>query len=98
MSVLITDVSRAVRTGKTKAEIVAIINQYIADKHWSGTPPTAGEWAKAHYKELRRWAYPPMEEFVEAHIMIAAGLPGGQARLDDYIARFIAVRNLFTET
>jgi len=60
--VLLSHIAKAIKAGKTDAEIRELIEQYLGDVD----PAKLIAWRNANYKDLRRWAYPTFEEFLEA--------------------------------
>ncbi len=69
----IADIARAVRAGYNDAQLDPVIQQYIDDSDWSGTPPTVAQWRLTNYEALRNWKFPTLQDLSEAVIKIHIG-------------------------
>jgi hypothetical protein len=61
---LITHVAKLVQSQASLAEIRAKVQQYLDDHNIAMTPE---QWARDHYKLLRKWAFPPYDGFIDAY-------------------------------
>lgn len=65
---LITDIAQSVKNGDSESTLNEIIQAYI-DLY--ETESTVKQWRIDNYIQLRRWAYPPIEDYVDAQVKIA---------------------------
>jgi len=90
------DILEGIRLGKSDQELVPVIRQYLRER---GIQKEVMEWVREHYKILRKKAYPPIEDYVDAQVKI--NTPGmeaeGQAQLEEYRAQCLAVKQRFAK-
>lgn len=92
---LITDIAEAVKGGASNEALDAIIAAYIAEYDHGYT---VREWRIANYIQLRRWAYPPIEDYADAQVKNAMGgslALEGKAQADTYAQACYAVKLRF---
>jgi hypothetical protein len=95
---LITDIAKAIQEGESDSEVKTLILKYKEDFKVNVAPD---DWMIQNYALLRRWAYPDIEDFLDATVKINSGDPAlaaeGQAQLDDYVAKCLAVKAKYPE-
>jgi hypothetical protein len=92
---LITNIARALRNGKDDT----VANERIASFIKSDNPDDILAWRLANYKELRRWSYPPPEDYLDAQVKLLSGdstlVAKGQTELDTYVQQALATKTRF---
>ena len=93
---LITDVAKLVMEQASLIEIRAKIQQFIDDNNLG---ITVEQWVLNHVELLRRWAFPSYWDFIDAYVKIHSGdeqlASQGQAQMQDFIDRYLAIRSKF---
>ncbi len=93
MVVSIADIAKNIK------EPDAILNQVIQDfldgGFYSGPAITVGQWRIGNHRLLRKWAYPAIEEFIDAQLKIRDDRQEGQIQLDEYDAGCWTVKDRF---
>jgi hypothetical protein len=94
MQILITDIAENIQ--EPDDQLNAIISTYLFD---SGIEQTIEQWRIENYSDLRRWAYPGKEIYLDAQVKLSSPDPmlqaEGQAQLDQYFADCLAVKKRF---
>jgi hypothetical protein len=90
---------------KPDYELDMVIDAYITEPYYFGEPDcphdemTVAKWRKAHYRTLRRMAYPDKAEKDDALVKLSSTDPvmqaEGQAQFDQYNADCLAVKARF---
>ena len=93
--VLITDIARLIKNGKDDS----VINNKISRLINSNNAGDINNWRLANYKDLRRWAYPDVADYVDAQVKLLSGdsllIAKGQAELDLYVQQALSVKTRF---
>jgi hypothetical protein len=91
---LITDIAENIQ--EADEQLNAIISTYLFD---NGIERTVEQWRIENYSDLRRWAYPDKEVYLDAQVKLSSTdetiQTEGQAQLDQYYADCLAVKARF---
>ena len=98
MSTIHGDIARSAAGGATDEELNQVIQQYLNDQ---GIDKTVSQWRLENYAQLRRWVYPPIEEYNDAQAKLNSGITEleqeGQAQLDAYVQNCLDVKARFSK-
>jgi hypothetical protein len=96
MKTLITHIAKAIKAGEPDSKVDAVIQDYIED---NGIPLAITSWKVQNYDLLRSWAYPPVEEYLDAIVKMADEnlAAEGHAQYDEYINACLAVKKRFSK-
>lgn len=83
---LITHIAEAIKDGVSDNDLDVIIQEFIGP---DGDVPA---WRIERYADLRRWAYPPMEDYLDAEVK------GDAEQKADYVAACLSVKERFPKT
>jgi hypothetical protein len=90
---LMTDIAKAIKAGEKDSKINEMILQYKED--W-GINLSLQDWKSENTDLLRSWAYPPLEDFLDAMVKINSGderlEAEGRGALVIYVTHCIAVK------
>lgn len=90
------DIPKAIHAGAGDADLNDVIQAYLDDNN---VDKTVDQWRVENYKQLRRWAYPRMEELNDAQAKRNSGVDEleneGQQQLDDYVSACLDVKTRF---
>lgn len=90
------NVAEAVKIGKKAENLNKVIQAYL-DNY--GISKTVAQWRIDNYAQLRRWAYPPPEELLDAQMKLNSGIDEiknqGQRQLDNYVGQCLDVKTSF---
>ena len=92
---LITTIARLIKTGEDDSTVDVAIDDFL---NAGSDTAIILKWRVDHYPQLRRWAYPPIEDFIDAKVKIAQGgslSPEGDSQLNTYTAACCAVKLRF---
>lgn len=91
--ILMTDIAKAIKAGEKDQKVDEMILQYKED--W-GIMVTLQDWKSDNADLLRSWAYPPIEDFLDAMVKINSGdamlEAEGRGALATYVAHCLAVK------
>lgn len=98
MEILITTISEALRKGASDLEIDSLISEFTGFTEQSDID----NWRKAHYLELRGWAYPDFKNYLDAQVKLSSSdetlHQEGQAQLNAYFALCFGVKDRFPKS
>lgn len=91
---LITDIHKTLIGGSSKESLNHTVEKYLQDNNMS---QSVTEWKQQNYSLLRRWAYPPIEDYLDADIKIRSGdtelVQEGQAQMALYVQKCLDVKS-----
>lgn len=91
----IANVAKAIKNKQNDDDINSVIQKHINDFKLS---ISIEQWKVNNYSDLRRWAYPSFEEYLDAMVKISAGgetKTEGESQLNDYYTKCISVKERF---
>ena len=90
---LMKDIAKAIKAGEKDSKINEMILQYKED--W-GINVTLQDWKSDNADLLRSWAYPPLEDFLDAMVKINSGdamlEAEGRGALETYVSHCLSVK------
>lgn len=78
------DIFDLVKTQFLDDDLNEMVHHYLIQNR---IPMKVSTWLKQNKNRLRRAAYPPIEDFLDAQVKIAGRLPGGEEQLKRYVRR-----------
>ena len=97
MNYLITDIARNIQV--VDNVLNNFINNYLNGRYYNGEPITVQQWRLDNYKQLRKWAYPKIEEYNDAQVKLNSGISEleqqGQEQLNKYIQDCLDIKTRF---
>lgn len=92
--IYVKEVAKAVKAGLTDPQVDEVIRAHLDSLGYKAK--TVAEWRVENYKELRRWAYPDIANYLDAQVKVRRGVyAAGKKQEDVYLDACWAVKERF---